>query len=151
MQVCNTNIKENIIEYLKDENEKQAILIDGEWGCGKTFFIKKEIIHEIDESKIDGLKNKKTIYISLYGVKDSKEITNEIYTNILYNKISKSNSKDMKRTLNLSSKFLKPSLKIFNIFLEDKLGDKVDIIELFKELGDSFKVSDFFILSGQIT
>ena len=117
MQVCNTNIKENIIEYLKDENEKQAILIDGEWGCGKTFFIKKEIIHEIDESKIDGLKNKKTIYISLYGVKDSKEITNEIYTNILYNKISKSNSKDMKRTLNLSSKFLKPSLKIFNIFL----------------------------------
>ena len=149
MQVCNTNIKENIIEYLKDENEKQAILIDGEWGCGKTFFIKKEIIHEIDESKIDGLKNKKTIYISLYGVKDSKEITNEIYTNILYNKISKSNSKDMKRTLNLSSKFLKPSLKIFNIFLEDKLGDKVDIIELFKELGDSFKVSDFFEISDE--
>ena len=30
-------IKEIIIDYVKDDRKKQAVLLDGEWGCGKTF------------------------------------------------------------------------------------------------------------------
>lgn len=48
--------------YLEDNTYSYAILIDGVWGCGKTFFIKKYI----NESVV--AKNKKCIYISLYGL-----------------------------------------------------------------------------------
>ena len=42
MQLKNNEIKDIIIDYLKNDKSNQAILIDGEWGSGKTFFIKRK-------------------------------------------------------------------------------------------------------------
>ena len=36
-----TRIVEQIISYLNEEKYRQAILIDGEWGSGKTFLLKR--------------------------------------------------------------------------------------------------------------
>lgn len=30
-------IKETIVKYISDDRKTQAVLLDGEWGCGKTF------------------------------------------------------------------------------------------------------------------
>lgn len=34
-------IKEEILRYIKDRTYNYAVLIDGEWGSGKTYFVKK--------------------------------------------------------------------------------------------------------------
>lgn len=58
--------------YLEDNTYSYAILIDGVWGCGKTFFIKKYI----NESVV--AKNKKCIYISLYGLESINDLNKQI-------------------------------------------------------------------------
>ena len=64
---CNEEqIIKTIKNYIEMENCNYAILIDGQWGTGKTFFVKNilmPIINENDE------KNKKAIYVSTYGIK----------------------------------------------------------------------------------
>ena len=64
MQLKNNEIKDIIIDYLKNDKSNQAILIDGEWGSGKTFFIKENIISEIKEKLTDV----PVYYVSLYGI-----------------------------------------------------------------------------------
>lgn len=95
-----------LIDYITDNRYKQAILIDGKWGCGKTFFIKNKVLPKLNENRLDishppfyyyALKghlikrptfaeqinnisfSQQTYYISLYGTKDLNEITNKIY------------------------------------------------------------------------
>lgn len=34
-------IKEEILRYIKDQTYNYAVLIDGEWGSGKTYFVKR--------------------------------------------------------------------------------------------------------------
>lgn len=43
-----TQIIKEILWYLDDETYNYAVMIDGEWGCGKTYFIKKSLIKEIE-------------------------------------------------------------------------------------------------------
>lgn len=31
------DIEKAIVDYVSDERKTQAVLLDGEWGCGKTF------------------------------------------------------------------------------------------------------------------
>ena len=77
-------IMSDILEYINDERQTQAILIDGKWGCGKTFFIENSLI-----PKIEANNEKSAIYISLSGVKECKDITDEIYMNRIFKKINK--------------------------------------------------------------
>ena len=45
-----------LVEYIKEERYNQAVMIDGDWGSGKTYFVKekllKELENEIPEKKI---------------------------------------------------------------------------------------------------
>lgn len=81
------SIIEEVINYLKDDKYICALMIDGEWGCGKTYFVKNELIHVIEKEKL----NRKEIrYISLYGCKNIEEIEEKIawsITDIAKNKI----------------------------------------------------------------
>ena len=40
-------IKSIIKDYLSVKETDYAILINGQWGCGKTYFIKNELFDEI--------------------------------------------------------------------------------------------------------
>lgn len=42
-------ITEEILRYLKDESYNYAVLIDGEWGSGKTFFVNNTLTKEINK------------------------------------------------------------------------------------------------------
>ncbi|ABJ78762.1 hypothetical protein IQB76_05690 [Leptospira borgpetersenii serovar Hardjo-bovis] len=54
------HILEIISEYVAIEKPEFALLINGKWGSGKTYFIKNEVINN--------LKSKKAIYLSLNGL-----------------------------------------------------------------------------------
>lgn len=85
-------MKEKIIsiitDYLNREETDYALMINGAWGSGKTFFIKNTLKSEIE--KIDYLKEgetKKTdenrkykqVYVSLYGLSSIDEIKERIF------------------------------------------------------------------------
>lgn len=54
--------------YLDDQNYSYAILIDGEWGSEKTYFITHELKKAIEDHERNG-KKRAFKYISLYGCK----------------------------------------------------------------------------------
>ncbi|MED3583646.1 P-loop NTPase fold protein [Bacillus thuringiensis] len=64
---------DSVLDYIKRENTSYAILLNGEWGSGKTYFWENVLKEEI--TKID----KKIIYVSLYGVSNIEEINNKIF------------------------------------------------------------------------
>ena len=37
----NAHIHQYLTSYLKRENPQYAVMLNGAWGCGKTFFIRK--------------------------------------------------------------------------------------------------------------
>lgn len=86
-------LKLNVEQYLKDKTD-YAILVDGDWGTGKTFFIKNmfEIMKQNNEiSNFNG-----AIYISLFGIHDFREIEDKIITSILLNTDKIKNKSRMK-------------------------------------------------------
>ena len=72
----NEDIIKIVIEYITEERYKQAILIDGEWGAGKTFFVKEQLLDYLKQCLNDAT----IYYVSLYGVSSSQQIMDEIYS-----------------------------------------------------------------------
>ncbi len=60
-------IKE-IRRYVNDNVYNYAVLIDGEWGSGKTYFVKNILKEKIEAE------NRRVKYISLYGCKSIEDI-----------------------------------------------------------------------------
>ena len=56
--------------YLSTENASYAIMIDGDWGTGKTFLWQQEL------SKLENIH---PLYISLFGLKSIQDIENEMF------------------------------------------------------------------------
>lgn len=78
-------------EYMLNPDPQYAVMINGKWGCGKTFFIKKWL-NRYKESENEGNKVLTPIYVSLYGLKTLKQITtaiNQVLYPILYGKAAK--------------------------------------------------------------
>lgn len=62
-----------ILEYIEDDRKNQAILFNGEWGCGKTYFINEKLIPQMNTEKYQ------IFQISLYGVSSIEKIQDIIY------------------------------------------------------------------------
>ncbi|MEB4802174.1 P-loop NTPase fold protein [Acinetobacter soli] len=73
----NKHIEEYFDYYLNEDNKKlnYAVFLNGAWGSGKTWFIRKYI------DKIEGL-GKEVVYISLNGVKDVGQLNSLMLTEI---------------------------------------------------------------------
>ena len=79
MFLSNDEIIKVMLEYIEEDKYKSAILINGEWGSGKTFFITEKLSKVIkNKIKNDG----KYIYVSLYGVENVEELSNKLYSEI---------------------------------------------------------------------
>lgn len=67
-----------IERYLTDTSYNYAVMIDGEWGCGKTYFVKNGLTKSIDSKEQKAKKPRKVVYISLYGYKTILDIQDAI-------------------------------------------------------------------------
>lgn len=61
-------VLESINRFIQEKMYHYALLIDGEWGSGKTYFVQNCLIPHLRKEKRD------VNYISLYGVKNTSEI-----------------------------------------------------------------------------
>lgn len=120
LELTSEQILEVLKKYINKNETNYAILLDGEWGSGKTYFIREKLIPE--------LKNKKPIYISLYGIEDVKEISKNIYISLLGEK----NSKWINMPINIAQ-FLKPDMDYSKI---------TDVLEQFVQLENNVIIFD---------
>lgn len=98
-----------LLDYVQYDKTNQAILIDGEWGTGKTYFIQNVFIKRYEESK----QRKKLYYVSLYGLTDVNHIEGAIYSKIFERCIAKNASESA-----IASKTIKVFQKALPVALQ---------------------------------
>lgn len=122
---------ESICDYVKKPYTDYAVMLNGEWGSGKTYFWNNKLRSRLEAVKING-KNYKTIYMSLYGINSLEEISKKIFieTNPM---ISKTLKKFVDtRQGNLIPEYVKTGLDMANLFGSMNFNsDKVDFSKLF--------------------
>jgi len=134
MQLKNNEIKDIIIDYLKNDKLNQAILIDGEWGSGKTFFIKEKIIPEIKEKLTDV----PIYYVSLYGISSSNEIHNLVSSQITEKYIEKHLGKKATDGLKKIESAIGKITPVINV-LKEASGVGIDFVH-FNELKNNLDI-----------
>ena len=70
----NEDIIRFLDEYNDDPDPQYAVLLDGKWGCGKTFFIKSWL----DTFQTENEDELAPMYVSLFGVQTVKQINDTI-------------------------------------------------------------------------
>lgn len=95
-------ITAEIMSYVKNRIYNYAVLIDGDWGTGKTYFIQKSIIPTLEGSGY------MPIYISLYGVNSTDTVSQKIALSILTNKLPSDKRTVAKQCLPAIGSFVLP-------------------------------------------
>lgn len=78
-------IEQIVADYLQTEQTDFAIMINGDWGSGKTYYIKKKLFENIRHIDSFEVKKKKQnlkyepLYVSLYGVAEVSDILYKIH------------------------------------------------------------------------
>jgi len=107
---------ESIEEYVRRPYTDYAVMINGEWGSGKTHFWNNKL-----RQRIENIRNKKgqlykTIYISLYGINSLEEISKKIFleTNPLMSKALKKFADNVDG--NVIPEYVKTGVDIANLY-----------------------------------
>lgn len=110
-----TELNNYIKHYLEEDKTHTAIMLTGEWGSGKTYYIGNELIPFLQ----DGKKNK-CVVISLYGLEDISEISKSIYMELR----------------------MKPPIKDSELLTTGKIVAKTVIKNVFGKFGIDTNMSD---------
>lgn len=118
-------IKDEVLRYIDDKAYNYAILIDGEWGSGKTYFVTKALTEEIKNREDVKEKPRQIKYISLYGCKSINDVQENIAWSFAENARDKINDKANwgKRGETVSGNVLLSSKKIGNAILKKYLSE----------------------------
>lgn len=137
------NVKKYLDDYVVMPNPQYAVMLKGQWGCGKTYFVKK-LIHEWS-SKETPNKNAiylKPIYVSLNGLSSVQQISysiKRVLCPILYSKGAKIVKKVVLSTMNLVAK---NAFDIWGDNKKDDISSVLDseaILEILQESNDAVK------------
>ena len=72
------DLVESILDYIRSDYTDYAVMINGEWGSGKTHFWNNKVRKKIESMQLNG-KRYTTIYMSLYGISNQEEISKKIF------------------------------------------------------------------------
>ena len=127
-----------ILKYIDENIYNYAVMIDGEWGCGKTYFVREALIPAIakyEEVKPEE-KKRRIIYTSLYGVNSVDEISKQIIVNTYLEKVGKA-----KGLIQTSSKIFGAALSLLPAF-----GIDIDVKDLSGKLSELLQVKNSILV-----
>lgn len=122
---------EEVRRYLNDDTYDYALMIDGDWGCGKTYFIKEVLSKELNTIKKNGIDNR-VRYYSTCGIDSLGEFKETMIYDLLARKadqlpeIIEEDKKEMKEEL---AEFDDDTGKEKPNLLHHRLEEKKDLIE----------------------
>ena len=124
------DLVESILDYIRADYTDYAIMINGEWGSGKTYFWNHKIRNKIETMQLNG-KRYRTIYMSLYGISNLEEISKKIFietTQLMDKNLKKYMDNNGQLTI---PEYAKTGLDMANFFGVTQNGDKVDYKDFF--------------------
>ena len=122
---------ESIENYIRKPYTDYAVMINGEWGSGKTHFWNHKLRQRIENiANIEG-KRYKTIYISLYGINSIEEISKKIFleTNPMISKSLKKFVEDSDG--NVIPEYVKTGIDIANLYGAMNTNTQMDFAKAF--------------------
>ena len=124
------DLVESILDYVRADYTDYAIMINGEWGSGKTHFWNNKIRKKIDSMKFNG-KQYKTIYMSLYGISNLEDTSKKIFietTQLMDKNLKKYMNQHEEMTI---PEYAKTGLDMANLFGVSANEGKIDYEEFF--------------------
>ena len=124
------DLVESILDYIRADYTDYAIMINGEWGSGKTYFWNNKVRNKIESMQLNG-KRYKTIYMSLYGISNLEEISKKIFietTQLMDKNLKKYMNNNEQKTI---PEYAKTGLDMANFFGVTQNGDKLDYSDFF--------------------
>ena len=122
---------ESILDYIRKPYTDHAVMINGEWGSGKTYFWNNKVRSKIETTEING-KRYRTIYMSLYGISNLDDISKKIFMEMNPN-INKSIKKILdSRNMSSIPEYVKTGLDMANSFGIMQANEKVDFSKFFE-------------------
>lgn len=124
------DLVESILDYVRSDYTDYAIMINGEWGAGKTHFWNNKIRKKIDSLQLNG-KKYTTIYMSLYGISNLEEISKKIFI-----ETTQLMDKNLRKFMNLHGQttipeYAKTGLDMANFFGVTQNGDRLNYADFF--------------------
>ena len=124
------DLVESILDYVRSDYTDYAVMINGEWGSGKTHFWNHKIRKKIESMQLNG-KKFTTIYMSLYGISNLEEISKKIFietTQLMDKNLRKFMNANEQSTI---PEYAKTGIDMANFFGVKQNGDKLDYAEFF--------------------
>ena len=124
------DLVESILDYIRSDYTDYAIMINGEWGSGKTHFWNNKIRKKIESMQLNG-KRFTTIYMSLYGISNLEEISKKIFietTQLMDKNLRKFMDQNGQDTI---PEYAKTGLDMANFFGVTQNGNKIDYSDFF--------------------
>ena len=124
------DLVESILDYIRSDYTDYAIMINGEWGSGKTYFWNNKIKPKIESMQLNG-KRYTAIYMSLYGISNLEEISKKIFI-----ETTQLMDKNLKKFMDASGvknipEYAKTGLDMANFFGVTQNGDRIDYGQFF--------------------
>ena len=121
---------DSILDYVRADYTDYAIMINGEWGSGKTYFWNHKIRNKIESLRLNGRKYT-TIYMSLYGISNLEDISKKIF--IETTQLMDKNMRKYMETHGQTTipEYAKTGLDMANFFGVTQNGDKIDYASFF--------------------
>lgn len=136
-----------LINYVDESIYDYAVMIDGEWGCGKTYFIKKRLYTELEKHEKEkaqnqeGYKPKGIIYLSLYGVKSLEEVSKQILMESYFVK-----SGNAKGIIRKGTEITGKMLPVLFDIIKTKTGLELEAENVSNAAGGFFSVKDSILI-----
>lgn len=124
------DLVESILDYIRADYTDYAIMINGEWGSGKTHFWNNKIRNKIESLQLNG-KRYTTIYMSLYGISNLEDISKKIFmetTQLMDKNLRKFMTSKGQETI---PEYAKTGIDMANFFGVTQSSNKLDYTDFF--------------------